>query len=81
MAAKKEQYRVWWIPQIPANGEVFYADVETPEEGWKLVDILAKYDEFQYQNNIKGDFCNAGGVEVFEHGDWSDLDEPQEEDE
>ena len=32
---------------------------------------LADYDLFQFDNNIKPDYCNAGGLEVFEEEEWS----------
>jgi hypothetical protein len=56
--------RVWWIPQVP--GKPFRVPVKNIEEAKKLLDTLAKYDIFQYENRIKGDYCNAGGLEVVE---------------
>lgn len=65
--------RVWWIPQVGAC-DCFYIPVSTPEEGKKVMDILAAYDLFQLNKNIKPDFCNAGGLEVWneEEQDWCD---------
>lgn len=60
--------RVWHIPQVP--GKPFYVPVQSPEEAIKVLDILADYDQFQFQNNIKPDYCNASGLEVFEGGEW-----------
>jgi hypothetical protein len=28
--------------------------------------VLADYDLFQFENRIKGDYCNAGGLVVYE---------------
>lgn len=55
--------RVWHIPQIPMKA--FYVDVGTPEEAIKILDILAEYDMFQFQNRVKGDYCSAQGLEEF----------------
>lgn len=68
----KQKLRVWWMPQIPC--ESFYIPVDSPEEGIKILDILAVYDMFQLQENIKPDFCNAGGLQYYdeESGDWED---------
>ena len=65
--------RVWWIPQVGIN-ETFYVPVNTPEEGKKLLDTLAAYDAFQLQNNVKPDYCNVGGLQMFdeEDEDWYD---------
>jgi hypothetical protein len=52
---------VWWIPQVP--GYPFHVPVGTVEEGVKIMDVLAKYDLFQYNNHIKGDYANVGGLE------------------
>ena len=60
--------RVWWIPQI--TGEVFHVFVCSLEEAKNLLSVLADYDLFQYENKIKPDYCNAGGLHVFEDGEW-----------
>lgn len=62
--------RVWWIPQIPM--ELFYVEVDTVQEGVKVMDILARYDQFQYGNNIKPDYYNVGGLQIFDISDTSD---------
>lgn len=56
--------RVWHVPQIPGNE--FHVPVTSPEEAKKILDILANYDLFQFQNNIKPDYCNMAGLEVYE---------------
>ena len=67
-----QKLRVWWIPQVPC--ESFYIPVNTPEEGRKVLDILAAYDMFQLNNNIKPDFCNVGGLQYWdeEEQEWND---------
>lgn len=70
MTAKNEEgaLRVWWIPQVPMKP--FHAHVASTGEAALVLKTLARYDLFQLENNIKPDFCNAGGLEVFEDGDW-----------
>jgi hypothetical protein len=75
--------RVWWIPQIPMPP--FHVEVATVQEGVKVMDVLSAYDLFQYENNVKGDYANAGGLEMFENGEWmtwwdeeTDCDDPRE---
>ena len=67
--------RVWWIPQIPMNP--FYYPVSTAKEGRLLTEALALYDIFQFENRTKPDYCNAGGIEIFEDGEWNDYDEEE----
>ena len=62
--------KVVWIPQVPMAS--FDVLVETPEEGAKLLDILADYDAFEYENNVKGDYCNSGDLLEFLPEDKTD---------
>lgn len=62
--------RVWHIPQVPMKA--FHVDVGTPEEAIKVLDILADYDLFQFENRVKPDYCNAQGLEEWDEqeGGW-----------
>lgn len=69
--------RVWWIPQIPMKA--FTTPVESVAQGVWLCDVLAAYDTFQHENNVKPDYCNVGGVERYEEDgdggfDWYEVD-------
>jgi hypothetical protein len=55
--------RVWWIPQVP--GKPFSVPVRDVEQAAFLLSTLADYDIFQFENRIKPDYCNAGGLECF----------------
>lgn len=72
--------KVWWIPQVP--GKRFEVEVATLQQADLLLKTLAAYDIFQYENNIKPDYCNAGGLVVFEEesGEWVDWDYQEEKD-
>jgi len=70
-------YRVWWIPQIPMKG--FFVDVDSIEQGNWLCGVLAEYDMFQFENNVKPDYSNAGGVQQLEDdGEWWDVEDERE---
>lgn len=75
------EFRVWWIPQVP--GKAFEVSVGSWAAGKALEDVLARYDAFQFENNIKPDYCNAGGVQmkhaVLTDGEWFDLDDDEAE--
>lgn len=64
--------RIWWIAQVP--GKPFLVDVKSVYEAKLLLDALARYDQFQLDHNIKPDYCNAGGLSVFD--DRDDHDSP-----
>lgn len=75
----KLEFKVWWVPQIPMKA--FEYPVAGFEEGELLLDVLAKYDIFQLENNIKPDYSNAGGI-CYRHpdyteGEWWDYDEAE----
>ena len=87
---EKRKLRVWWIPQVPMNP--FYVDVKTLEEADLLLTTLAEYDKFQYENRVKPDYSNAGGLQVWDDNleededgekwtDWCDEDSGMEFDE
>ncbi len=63
-----KKLRVWWIPQVPM--EPFKVDVQNLVEARLMIDALADYDSFQYNNNIKPDYCNVGGLEEFDGEEW-----------
>lgn len=63
-------FLVWWIPQIPMKA--FEVEVPTFEEGVRLLDTLGNYDLFQFENKIKPDYANMGGLMMNENGEWVD---------
>jgi len=77
------KFKVWWVPQVPMKA--FEVPVESREEGMRLCDILGRYDAFQFENKIKPDYCNTGGVvfvarPISNHDDdWIDVPEDDEE--
>ncbi len=67
--------RVWWIPQIPMMA--YHRTVDGPAQARFLLDALAHYDLFQYENNVKPDYSNAGGLEIFRSGEWEEWEDPE----
>lgn len=70
--SSEKKLRVWWIPQIPMKS--FKVEVNTLEEADLILDTLAYYDQFQFENDIKPDYSNAGGLQEFdnEENEWID---------
>ena len=63
--------KVWWIPQVPMKA--FEVPVKDLHEAKKIMDVLADYDRFQFENRVKPDYCNAGGLMV-----WDERIDPDE---
>lgn len=68
-----QKLRVWWVPQVGSPG-VLHIPVSSVEEAKKVLDILSAYDLFQLECHIKPDFCNMGGLEMWNESDqgWED---------
>lgn len=66
----RPKFRIWWIPQVP--GKPFHRNVKDPKQALFLLEALAEYDKFQLDNNIKPDYCNMGGLEVFADDEWTE---------
>jgi hypothetical protein len=74
------EFKVWWIPQIP--GKPFEVTVPDLDTGILMCNTLANYDLFQYENRIKPDYCNTGGIHyrLDDSGEWEDVDYEDEAD-
>lgn len=70
MSTKK--LRVWWIPQVPMQS--FHVPVKTLEEAHLILETLSYYDQFQFENNIKPDYSNTGGLQEFDEDEQEWLD-------
>lgn len=70
---KTRELKVWWIPQVPMKP--FEVQVKNLREAKLLLRVLAEYDLFQYKHRIKPDYCNAGGLQVFENDEWTDWED------
>jgi hypothetical protein len=56
-----KKLQVWWVPQVPMENP-FVFDVGSVEQGVIIMNVLANYDAFQFENKVKPDYCNAGGI-------------------
>lgn len=64
MKPQRGDLRVWHIPQVP--GKPFAQEVPDLETAALLLEALARYDQFQFDHNIKPDFANAQGLVVYD---------------
>lgn len=66
----KKRLRVAHIPQVPMKA--FHVEVKNLEEAKLIINVLANYDLFQLENNIKPDYANATFIEEFdeEENEW-----------
>lgn len=71
---KEGALQVWWVPQVPGRN-LFEWPVKDIDEAKVLLRALAAYDDFQFAENVKGDYANAGGLEQFVDGEWEDWED------
>lgn len=70
------KYKLWHIPQVPMTP----FEVESEDLGYlvKLQDVLADYDAFELEHNVKPDYSNVSGICVLDDdGDWEDIDDEE----
>ena len=77
---KAGDLRIWYVPQVPMNG--YYEKVDSVAEGFRILDTIYKVALFEFENRVKPDYANAGGVARFEDDgdgglDWFDVDEQE----
>ena len=71
--ANKGDLRVWWIPQVPMKP--FRIDVPDITTAKYIISTLAQYDAFQFENNIKPNYSNVGGLEEFDGDEWCEWED------
>lgn len=74
---KQGELRIWWIPQVP--GKPFEWPVADLVQAALMLDALAAYDDFQYSENVKGDYANCGGLWIWNEAeaDWVDWEDDE----
>ena len=63
--AKHGDLMFWWIPQAPMKR--FEYPVKSVGEALLLYDAFSRYDIFQCANGVKPDFCNVGGLLIWDN--------------
>ena len=68
---------IWHIPQVPMKA--FRVEVKDLEQAKLLLDTLANYDIFQFENKVKPDYCNAQGLSVWDElaQEWTDWEDEE----
>lgn len=69
-------FRAWYIPQVPMAA--FDYEAPTKEEATRILDAITKFSIFEYENRIKPDYSDVGGVQELVDGEWIDVEEEDE---
>lgn len=54
---------VWHIPQLPMKP--FHVKADSWSEAESVMELLTVYDLFQFEFNVKGDYVNVSGVQIY----------------
>lgn len=76
--ANEGDLKVWYVPQVPMPA--FEAAVPDLATAKAVSDALSAFSLFEYENRVKPDYADAGGVARYEPDgdggfDWFDVDD------
>lgn len=69
------RFKVWYIPQIP--GKAFEVETDDLRTAAAILDALGSFSLFEYENRVKPDYSDAGGLSEWQEDEqeWWDLDD------
>lgn len=75
------KFKAWYIPQVPMKA--FEAERGTAEEAQAALDLITDFSIFEFDNKVKPDYSDAGGVVVWDEyeQEWIDYDPNYDADE
>ncbi len=69
-------FRAWYIPQVPMKP--FEFQTESQADATMVLDAITKFSMFEFENRVKPDYSDAGGVQELVDGEWIDVEEHDE---
>jgi len=69
------KFKAWYIPQVPMKP--FEVERPTAVEAQAALDLITDFSIFEFENKVKPDYCDAGGVEEWDEAaqEWFDADD------
>lgn len=69
------KFKMWYIPQMPMKAFEFKTD--TSAEALAALDLITDFSIFEYDNNVKPDYCDMSGISQWDETEqeWFDYDE------
>ena len=58
------KFRVWYVSQIPMKA--FFVETTNAIEAEKILSALGDFSLFEFQNFVKPDYADAGGIEIWD---------------
>jgi hypothetical protein len=69
------RFKVWYIPQVP--GTEFEVETEDLRTAAVVLETLRNFSLFEFDNRVKPDYSDAGGVAEWyeDEQEWWDIDD------
>lgn len=73
------RFKAWYIPQIPMTA--FEVEKPTASEAQAALDLITDFSIFEFENKVKPDYSDVGGVQEWDETDqeWIDYEPESEE--
>jgi hypothetical protein len=73
------KFKAWYIPQVPMKA--FEVEVSSAAKAQTVLNMLTDFSNFEFENNVKPDYSDAGGVEEWDETgqEWFDYEPEAEE--
>ena len=71
------KFKAWYIPQVPMKA--FEVECETAAQALDALDLITNFSIFEFENKVKPDYSDAGGVEEWDEAaqEWFDFEEEE----
>jgi hypothetical protein len=67
------RFKAWYIPQVPMKA--FEVEKPSAVEAQAALDLITAFSIFEFENNIKPDYSDAGGISKWDETEqcWFDY--------
>ena len=68
-----KRFKAWYIPQVPMKA--FEVETHTAAEAQAALDLITAFSIFEFENKVKPDYADAGGIVLWDEPDqeWFDY--------
>jgi len=67
------KFKAWYVPQVPMKA--FEVKCASAAEAHGALNLLTDFSIFEFENKVKPDYCDAGGVVEWDEAaqEWFDI--------
>lgn len=68
-----KKFKVWYIPQVPMKA--WEVEVQSLDTARLVLECVVQFSNFEFENKVKPDYSDVGGICEWVDGEWEDVDE------